>query len=521
MSGSNAGFRNSDGGLRRRDFLRLGGYGTAGALLLGSTGCSVLSGGSTSAAASSGLIAAAYPRPFDDLDPHGSSAAAEQTLLVAEQVFDTLVAREDGRIVPRLAMEWANPEPNVWRFILRPGVRFHDGNSLTAEDVAASILRQANADDSPLADLWESLEDVEASDDRTVILRSQQPIGTVLSNVTLLPILPARQMNKPGFFRRPVGSGPYQVLEFVPGSQLLLSRNGDYWAGKPASPRLALRTISEDATRMTSIETGEVQLTWPVPADQLARLKGNADVEIRDVPSYQYWFNWFNCSREPFTNPDVRRAMWHAVDADAIAKNLFPGTAKVASAPIPSTVFGYEAQEPYEFNPAKAKSLLAQAGLADGFTTSVMWNPTQAPGIREVAETMISYWADIGVRVQPQELEEALWLERLIALDWDMDLQTNVTATGDADYSLARLYHSSANRLGYQNRELDEILMAARQSRDNDERERLYAQACRIIWDDAAGIFPLEMRLNFAVRGNVSGFEPSNDESPRLAHVRA
>lgn len=508
------------GGLARRDFLKLGGYGATGALLLGTSACGVLSGGQSGVGGGSGQLVAGYPRPFDDLDPHGPSAAAEQTLLVGEQVFDTLVAREGDKIVPRLAMSWENPEPTVWRFRLRDGVVFHDGRPLTAKDVAASIERQATADDSPLADLWELLNGAEAPDERTVLLRSKQPIGTALANLTLLRILPADKMDRPDFFRKPVGSGPYKVKSFAPGNQLVLEQNRDYWGGKPSSPGLVLRTISEEATRLTSVETGEVDLTWPVPADQLERLDGNPDVDVHGTASYQYWFNWFNCGREPFTNPDVRRAMWHAIDAQAIAKNIFPGTAEVARAPISSTVFGYAAQEPYAYDPDKAKSLLAKAGFRKGFSTSVMWNPTQAPGIRQVAETMISYWRDVGVNVQPQELEEAQWLERLIALDWDMDLQTNVTATGDADYSLARLYLSSAKRLGYKNTQLDKILIAARQSRDTSEREQLYAEACRIIWEDAPGIFPIEMRLNFAVRKDVQGFQPSNDESPRLARVR-
>ncbi|MGH3342798.1 MAG: ABC transporter substrate-binding protein [Carbonactinosporaceae bacterium] len=512
--------RGRDGGLGRRDFLRLGGYGAAGALLVGSSGCGVLSSGGGGGTSGATTLTAGYPRAFDDLDPHGPSAAAEQTLLAGEQVFDTLVARVGRRIVPRLALRWENPEPNTWRFTLRKGVVFHDGSPLTASDVAASIERQAKAGDSPLADLWELLDRAEAQDDQTVVLLSREPIGTVLASMTLLRVLPADKMDQPNFFRKPVGSGPYKVAQFEPGNQLVLEKNGDYWGGRPASPRVVLRTIAEEATRITSVETGEVHLTWPVPADHLEPLDANPDIAIREAASYQYWFNWFNCGREPFTNPYVRRAMWHAIDAHAIAKNIFPGAAEVARAPIPSTVFGYAEQQPYAFDPDKARSLLAKAGLPDGFSTSVMWNPTQAPGIRQVAETMISYWREIGVKVQAQELEEAQWLERLIALDWDMDLQTNVTATGDADYSLARLYLSSANRLGYKNPELDRVLLAARQSRDHGERERLYAEACRIIWQDAPGIFPMEMRLNFAVRTNVKGFVPSNDESPSLEQVR-
>ncbi|MGH3311717.1 MAG: ABC transporter substrate-binding protein [Streptomyces sp.] len=506
--------------LGRRDFLRLGGYGITGAMLAGTSGCGVLSGGESSGGGGkAGSLTAAYGRSLDNLDPHGAFAAAEPTRLASEQIFDSLLGRVDGKIVPRLAAKWDNPHPKTWVFTLRDDVTFHDGSPLTARDVAASIERQAKTD-SPLADLWELLDRAQAEDDRTVVVQSKEPLGTVLANMTLMRVLPADKMDKPDFFQKPIGSGPYKVTQFAPGSQLSLEANTHYWDGKPDTPRVVLRIVTEEASRITGLETGETQLTWPIPGDQLKRLEDSEDVTILDTASYQYWFNWFNCSRKPFTDPDVRRALWHAIDAKALAKNIFPGSAQVARAPISSSVFGYAAQEPYAYDPKKAKSLLAKAGFPNGFSTSVMWNQSQAPQIRQVAETMISYWREIGVKVQPQELEEAQWTERLLALDWDMDLQTNVTATGDADYSLGRLYLSSANRLGYKNPKLDKVLNAARQSQDQNKRKQLYSEACRIIWQEAPGIFPIEMRLNFATRKNVRGFEATPDESPSLRQVR-
>src|SRR5699024_6346371 len=103
---------------------------------------------------------------------------------------------------------------------------------------------------------------------------------------------------------------------------------------------------------------------------------------------------------------------------------------------------------PYEYDPDKAKQLLADAGYPDGFDAGVIWNPGSSPQDREIVETMISYWSDIGVTVESQELERGLWIDTLNDLDWDMDFQANATNTGDADFTLRRLYHSSANRMG-------------------------------------------------------------------------
>jgi peptide/nickel transport system substrate-binding protein len=507
-------------GLRRRDFLRWTGLTVLGATTLGATGCSVLSGGDAAAGGQGGASAltVACQRSLDNLDPHGPFAATEQIRLFGQQVFDTLVVRQDGELVPSVAAGWDNPEPAVWRFTLRDDVVFHDGAPLTAEDAAYSVTRQAGAD-SPLASLWSALESAHAENPTTLVLRTEQPLGTVLANLSLLRLLPAAKAETSDFFRSPIGSGPFRVSSFVPGDRVELEGNAGYWNGSPASDRLVLRSIAEETTRITALESGEVQLTWPLPADQIARLKQNSDLRVYVEPSYQHWFNWFNCSRAPFTDPRVRKAMWHALDTRSLADNIFSEAATVAQAPIASAVFGFQAQEPYAYDPQLARSLLAEAGMPDGFSTSLIWNRTQAPQIRQVAETFISAWREIGVEVVPQELEEAQWLERLLALDWDMDLQTNVTATGDADYTLGRLYMSSAKRLGYANPELDDVLTGARRSVDQAEREQLYGRACRILWDDAAAIWPIEMRMNFATRTDVTDFQPTPHEAPDLRSV--
>ena len=507
-------------GIRRRDFLRWTGITAVGVGAFGVSGCSVLSGGDSAAGGpgGAGTLTVANQRSFDNLDPHGPFAATEQIRLFGQQVFDTLVVRKDGQLAPSVAVSWDNPEPTVWRFTLRDDVTWHDGSPLTAEDAAYSVRRQAAAD-SPLKSLWSALGSADADGPTTLVVRSEQPLGTVLANLSLLRLLPAGKADAPEFFRSPIGSGPFRVTSFVPGDHVELTANTTYWSGAPAAGGLLLRSIPEATTRITALESKEVQLTWPLPSDQIGRLRQNGDLRLYDSPSYQQWFNWFNCSRAPFTDPRVRQAMWHAIDTQTLVSNVFAETATVAQAPIASAVFGFAAQRPYAYDPQRARDLLAQAGLGGGFRTSLIWNRTQAPQIRQVAETFISAWREIGVEVEPQELEEAQWLERLLALDWDMDLQTNVTATGDADYTLGRLYTSTAKRLGYANPQLDTVLSDARQSVDQPERERLYGEACRILWEDAAAIWPIEMRMNFATTTDIAGFVPTPHEAPDLRTV--
>ena len=166
-----------------------------------------------------------------------------------------------------------------------------------------------------------------------------------------------------------------------------------------------------------------------------------------------------------------------------------------------------------------ARQLLAEAGYPNGFSTTMMWSSQCCTNIREFAETLINQWAAVGIQVTPQELERATWLENLLALNWDSTLSEGNTITGDADFTLARLYLSTAKRMGYANPELDALLLEARAEIDQGKRAELYAQAGKIIWDEAVGIFPLDMKMHAVYRKEVTGFVPTPTGMPRFDTV--
>lgn len=464
------------------------------------------------------ILTVGSPMSITSIDPHGPGSGDRPTITAAQHVFDTLVRREGAEFVPHLATSWDNPDELTWRFELKPDVVFHDGTPVTAADVVASYERLVGLE-GPLTAQWAAVESFEAEGDHAVVVTTTEPLGTMLSNLALLFVAPAAGMDEPDFFLDPVGSGPFVVEDYRVNDQLVLTANADYWGTVPEVDRLIIRDIPEVSTLVTAIETGEVDLTWGLPPDQVGSLLGNDAVTVESMPSFVYYMNWFNSAREPFTDERVRRAMWHAVDTEALVSDLFAGSAEVATAPIPSTVFGHAAQTPYEYDPEKAKQLLAEAGYPDGFATTLDVSNGGGPQIREIAQTLISDWQAIGVDVTLAEKERAVWLEDLIALEWDMNLLINSVLTGDADFTLGRLYPTAANRTGYGNPELDEVLSQARASLDQEERETLYAEANRIIWEDAVGVFPMELLATYAWRDNVSGFEPDPNETPLFTTV--
>ena len=468
-----------------------------------------------------GELTVVLPRSLESLDPHGAHSVEEATAVVLSMVLDTLVTRDvgTGELRPGLATSWEATDETTWTFTLREGMTYHDGSEFTAEDVKASLERVLELE-GPLAPLWGTVDTVEAPDPRNVVITTTEPTGTVPVSATLLFIGPAAGIRQEGFWNEPVGMGPFRFVSWVPDSELIVEANAEYWGGSPGLERVIIRDIPETAARVTALETGEIDFTYGISADQLPALQENVDLTIDSTPSYAYYFNWFNAQREPFTDARVRQAMAYALDIDTMVSELLAGVGQRAQAPIPSTVFGFAPQTPYDYDPERAKALLTEAGYPDGFETTLQWNPDSGPQDRELVQTMLSYWDAIGVRVESLEKERGVWLEDLVALNWDMNFQTNTVRTGDADFTLRRLYVTEANRNGYGNEELDRILLAAAAASDPAERAELYAEACRIIWNDAVGIFPFELIENYVYRAGIEGFVPAPSAIPEFETVR-
>src|SRR5579884_2705893 len=332
------------------------------------------------AAAPAGELRVSLPARIVGLDPMGAQAAEESVRVVSAHIFDTLVVHDPRTrgYRPALAVKWETPDPATWVFTLRPGVRFHDGGALTARDVKASLERMI-AQKGPFAPLWAAIDSVDAPADAAVRIKTKTPVGTMLANLSLLSILPAAAMNNAGFFNRPVGSGPFRVASYRPDSELVLDANPGYWGPAPGVKTLRFRDIPEIAARVTALITGEIDLTYGLPPDQLATLRGNKDLHLQTTPSYRYYFIWMNVRRSPFTDKRVRQAMIYALDTQTMLTALLKGIARPMTAPIPSTVFGYAPQRPYGYDPARAKQLLAAAGHPGGFDTSMIWNPGSGP----------------------------------------------------------------------------------------------------------------------------------------------
>src|SRR5699024_8070602 len=327
------------------------------------------------------------------LDPHQWSAEGAVVGPV-KHFMETLVVKDGDDFAPLLAESWEMPDDATWVFHLDPDAKFSDGSDVTAEDVKASADRLVDIGGS-MAPLFEPIESIEATDEKTVTITTEQPLGTLLNTMSLLFIGQADEMDDEAYWQDPVGSGPYTVDTYRADESLVFKKNDEYWGEVPTLDTISFTNIPEEAARITALTTGEIDVMAGVGADSVPEVSGMDGIEFEQIPGYTYQLLWFNSSREPFTDPKVRQAMWYGADVETIVESLFGDSATLAKAPIPQPVFGAPELEPYPYDPDKARELLADAGYEDGFTTSLQWSDSGGESSRSMAQAFISDWSEI------------------------------------------------------------------------------------------------------------------------------
>lgn len=486
------------------------------ALLVATASCS--SGGAKPGAAADGggVLTVAPPIPIESLDPSGASSMDAGTQLAARAIFSQLViATGAGKFKPGLADKWTPSNgARKWTLELREGVKYSDGTAVTSKDVVTSFKRVL-ASKGPLAGNFGGYK-VAAKGDATVVFTSKTPDPSFLGKISSFFVTP-HQAGEKGFYEHPIGSGPFTVKSFVPGQKLQLAANPTYWDGKPKLKELVFRSIPEMAARTTALQTGEVDVAWSIPDDQLAQLKSDSNLSVKSVPSPGVFTMWMNSSVPALKSAKVRRALRQAVDFKSIIASLYPETGSPADSVISPSVFGYSPQTPVKYDPAAAKAALDAAGF-DYNKTTIRFQYSQ-PKFRQFVQAVVSDLEKVGVKAEPLEKEQAVFLDDLLALKWDMNLQQIGSQGYDPATNLGRLYPCAAKRTGYCNKDLDKLLAEAGSTSDQGKRQELYGQATKIIWEDAVGMYPMFVKQPYVWRKSVQGLELAPDGEPNFAKV--
>jgi len=475
------------------------------------------------------------------LDAHRITDSPSAT--VSEHITETLFElTPDGRIVPHLVQSYEVSEDGlVWTLHLRQGIRFHDGTPFNAAAVKYNlerILDPANA--VTFRFLISPITSVDVVDEDTVRLTTAAPFAPILAHLThsSIGMLSPAALERYGedIARNPVGTGPFRLKEWVRNDRIVLERNPDYWGEPPQIDEIVFRVVPEDGARMLMVQTGEADVAVRVPPDMVSVLERDPNVNVVFTPSVRTIYIGFNTyqrpdrPKNPFTDRRVRQAFNYAVDNAAINEFILGGMGRPSDAPIAPGIFGYAAIGGYEYNPEKARQLLAEAGYPNGFRVQFYSPSGRYLKDLEVAEAVQAQLAEVGIQAEIVTLEWATYLDvtnrppdenevPMFLLGWG-------TVTGDADYGLYPLFHSSqwvptgSNRAFYSNPRVDELLDMARTTPDEAVRRAAYREAMQIIMEDAPWLFLHAETQITAIRTNVEGVIVHPTERIIASHAR-
>lgn len=324
-------------------------------------------------------------------------------------VFDALVEWDyDGKLVPGLAESWKVDGKNI-TFSLRKGVKFHNGDTVTAADVKFSIDTLKSKElNSGQAGNFGAVDGATVVDDNTVTVNlnkiDARILDTFANNLSIIPMKYYQSVGQAGFIAKPIGTGPFKFVSWAKDDRVTLEANTDYyagWKGKPAAKTLILRAIPTAATRVSELKAGSVDMVQDLPTDQVDPLKsGGFNVVEAKSPVYNWaFFNTLSTSpaAKPLLDMRVRQAMNMAVDTATIIKTVLGGHARQLAGGVTDLTMGFNSSiKPFAFDQAAAKKLLADAGYPNGFTIDADVSNTAK---QDVPQAVIAQLAQVGIKV--------------------------------------------------------------------------------------------------------------------------
>jgi len=475
--------------------------------------------GASTKPASNGTITIGISSDITSFDPHASLNTNTGAVLV--NIFDYLIIRdENDNLVPNLAVSWENIDDTTWRFKLREGVKFHNGDPFTAKDVKFSLERIAYGKEFTNSRNYEQIKEVRIIDDYTVDIITHEPDPILLNRISRIGsgMLPSKYIEENGveyFAAHPIGTGPYMYKEWRKDDRIILEKFSDYWGGDPVWDEVVFRIIPEASTRVSELLTGGIDLAISVPATDISRINDNAGTHVERGLIKRVLFWLLKTSEGPTADPRVREAIDLAIDEQAIVDYIYEGGA-VATRTI--TTPGVPGHEPSLYNtslydPERAKQLLAEAGYPNGVKLTVNAPQSRYLKDKEVAEITATMLEAVGFQVNLQILDNSLYADRQSAGTLqDMYLWGLSSSLSDpsSDYNRFTTAHSQGDS-DYSNPEVDELHAAAGKNMNPEERAAQYQRIQQIIAEERPMIPQFQLMENYGVNDRIQ-FVPRIDE---------
>ena len=485
-----------------------------------------------------GYLVAALNADIQTADVQKTSKDYEVPFNIFDRLVDVEVdADGNSKIVPSLAENWDISDDGLeYTFHLRQGVKFHNGNDFTAEDVAYTFHRmltveggvntefidQIKGADELLAGETDTLEGVEVVDDYTIKVTLKEPFAGFLASISSpgVSIYDSEATEAAGdqFGMDPavtVGTGPFEFSSWSFNNQLVLTRNEDYWKGASKLPGVVIKIIPDTETQSMMFESGELDiLDLDYAADSVDRFTETYPDQIVQGPRVGIVYFTMNFNKEPFQDVRVRKAVQMSIDRQAILDALYGGRGQVEQGIFPHGLIGFNPdQGEIKYDPEAAKALLAEAGYADGFDMEIAADSSASDTMTMALEIVSDQLAEVGIRAEIKNYDESTWLETRKSGELGSFMSTWSADYNDPDNFIYTFFgneeKTKIRSINYPDTEVMNRVAKARTIVNEDERLAEYkALEEKIAHEDAAWV-PMFSRLHlFAVSKRVEGFAP-------------
>ncbi|MBW2658541.1 MAG: ABC transporter substrate-binding protein [Deltaproteobacteria bacterium] len=475
----------------------------------------------------------AFSKELETLDRYFNTA--REGIVISRHAFDNLLYRDpvtyEYKGLIAKSFKWnSNTELDI---ILREGITFHNGQKLTADDVVYTLNFAANPDNKVKTQRYSSwIDKVVKTGEYSVKIMLKKPFPAAFEFLSgANPIYPKEYYSKvgtKGFGVKPIGSGPYKIVEVIPGKKVVMEKNENYFKdspkGQPSIGKIVWRTLPEVNTQMAELMTGALDWIYLVPPDQAAKLAEIPNIKVVPAETMRIGYLVFDAADRsgkehgmdnPYVKLQVRQAINHAINRDSIAKNLLGGqSSAVYSACFPSQ-FGCEQDvKKYDYNPEKAKKLLAEAGYPDGFETTLYGYRN-----RPFAEAMIGDLAAVGIKAKLMVLKYAALREKARAGKAQMQFLTwGSYSINDVSAITSHFFEFEADDLS-RDPVVRDLLLEADSSIDTVKRKKLYSDALKRIADEAYWC-PMFTYVSNNCFSKSLDFTPYPDAVPRFFQAK-
>nr|WP_219914451.1 ABC transporter substrate-binding protein [Thalassobacillus sp. CUG 92003] len=446
------------------------------------------------------------------LDPHMVTDAASMRYI--ENMYSTMfryVAGEYGEVEGELVEDYElSEDETTYTFTLHEGVTFHNGDALTSEDVKYSFERMM--EDGVRKDQFSAVESIETPSETEVVVNLEQPIAPFLTFLAypMNAIVNQTVVEENGGELDSVdaGSGPFELNEWTKDQEMVLDKFDDYFKeGKPHLDQVVWRAIPDETARTTAIRNGEIDIILQAQPKNVERLEQAEGVNVEEVLGTYWEYVGFNVEDDVMENKQVRQAIAWAVDRDAINETVKFGQAvPLRGGNIPENHWAHMEEEVYpERDLDKARELLEEAGYGDGLELSMKVSNNQSQ--IDAAQMIKQQLKEVGIELEVVSQENSVFFEQLGSGDFQ---STVVGWVGfvDPDEYLYNIFHTEGmyNQQNYSNPEVDQLLEQGRKEMDQEKRKEIYAEAQKIIAEDAPMVFLYANPQISAIRDRVEGF---------------